>query len=232
MKRRYDNNCGSRKDEYHCYYLVGIIVVTSSIVYVIYYIRLFFGGQSGVHYTLFMVFAIGTFAGVEIIISLRGIITTRRLREPILEAIKWANLVSSMISLALMQTAIVPYSGRSGDSNLKSFGVFLGVFSAFIGLNMIINMRRIINGKNHASMIKKANMIAKRNLPGLIVEAVKYEDNGPGERFIYISNNHDDATFRIIKVAIESKMNLEVKQLRYRYLPHRDLLQQKGEGND
>lgn len=210
----------NRKTEYKYCYLVGIIVFISSVIYTICATRVLLGKHSNAKYSNFMTFVIFTFTVVEITISLQGIYTARKNREPILEAIKLTCLVSSLIALVLSQTAILSYTGREPNIYFDIFGVVFGNVSSIIGLHMIFSMYRIIHGKNHVSIIKKANRIISKYRLLSDVVAVRYEDNGPNERTLYIQTKDMESSTQRAIAEIEEKMNLEVKYI-YLYYDNR-----------
>jgi divalent metal cation (Fe/Co/Zn/Cd) transporter len=89
------------------YYLVGCVVIIASIAYMAYSLRMMNGGQSNIEYDLITALCIATFTFVEIGTTVYGIIKIRRDKEPIIEAIKMTNLVSSLISIVLTQSALI-----------------------------------------------------------------------------------------------------------------------------
>ena len=132
-------------------YLVGIIVLISSILYVIGSVRVFYGERGNIQYSGFMMVAVSVFAVAELIISLRGIRTTRKNGEPILEAIKKTCFISSLIAFVLVQTAILSRPGHEPNIYLDTVGVALGIASVFISIHMIVsiyhNFHKLGNGK-------------------------------------------------------------------------------------
>ncbi|MBU3099404.1 cation transporter [Clostridium sp. DSM 17811] len=203
---------GYGKGEYHCYYLGGIIVLISSIVYMVYCIRMFVSGDS-VKYSMIVSLAIAVFTFTELGVSIQGAIVTRRDKEPVIEAIKLTNLASSMISLVLTQTAIMSFS-YDGDASFYNgmSGMILGSASAILGLYMIIYIQRIMLGKNHASVLRKANKIAKKCAPGFFFEAIKYEDNGPSTRKIYVrtTEQYSEEFYEKVQYEIKSRLHIDV----------------------
>lgn len=138
---------GYQREEYRCYYLVGIIITVTSLVYMIYCTKMLIGKDASTQYTTFIVMVIGSFTAIEIAASVQGIISTRRGRKPIMEAIKMTSFVSALISLVLTQTAILSHAGQSTNIYFNLTGMFLGFLSAIVGLYTIIRTKRIITGK-------------------------------------------------------------------------------------
>jgi len=127
----------SVKNEYRYYRLVGFIVLLASLAYTIGSIGVLIGSRSKAHFSTIMVVVIGFITAIEIIVSLQGIFARRREKEPILEAIKLTNFVSSLIGLVLVQTAILGHLGRNPIIYFDYVGIFLGAVSLCIGVYMI-----------------------------------------------------------------------------------------------
>lgn len=121
------------------YRTIGGIVLVSSLVFVIYSIRLFIGAGSTVRYPQNVAIAIAAVTFTEIIVSMRGVVTTRRNKEPLMQAIKLTNLSSAVISLVLTQTALLSFT-YEGDASIYNglSGILFGGIAALIGVYMII----------------------------------------------------------------------------------------------
>lgn len=142
---RQDDNRLSEKGkskEYHYYQLVGMVVILASLAYMISSTGVFAGGRSSTQFSMATVVKIGSITAFEIILSLQGVFARRREKEPILEAIKLTSLISSLIGLTLMQTAILGHSGRESNLYFDLSGIFLGAVSFCIGVYMIVSIRR------------------------------------------------------------------------------------------
>ena len=126
---------------------MDIIILLSSVFYVISSLKVFYGERSSVEYSGLMLFAVSVLAVTELIISLRGIRTTRENREPILEAIKQTCLVSSIIAFVLVQSVILSRRGQEQSIYLDSVSIALGVISVFISLRMIASVYRKFHKK-------------------------------------------------------------------------------------
>ena len=127
--------------EYRYYQLVGVILLLASFAYTIGSIGVLVGEHNNVHYSLIMVVEIGIITVIEIIVALQGVFARRREKEPILEAIKLTSLISSLIGLVLVQTAILNHAGGKTIIYFDYVGIFLGVVSFFIGVYMIISAK-------------------------------------------------------------------------------------------
>jgi hypothetical protein len=61
-------------------------------------------------------------------------------------------------------------------------------------------------------MIRKANKIIKKTAPDYDMKTVKYEDNGPNARTLYLHthNEYPFESYEKIKARIISKLNIDV----------------------
>ena len=127
-----------QKKQQAAYHVIGSIVLVTSLVYIVYCIKMFSGGVSP-KYHEYIAIAIAAVTFTEIAVSFQGVISARRSNEPVIEAIKLTNFVSSLISIVLTQTAIMSftYDGDASFSNGLS-GIVFGALAALIGLYMIV----------------------------------------------------------------------------------------------
>jgi hypothetical protein len=131
---------GGKQKEHRYYRQVGFIVLLASLVYTIGSIGVLFFGRNNAHYSLILVIEIGIVTAVEIIVSIYGVFARRREKEPILEAIKMTSLISSLIGLVLVQTAILGHGGES-IIYFDYVGIVLGALSIYIGVYMVASKR-------------------------------------------------------------------------------------------
>lgn len=202
-----------RKDEYRVYFIIGMIILAASILYMAYCIRLLMGNHSNIKYSDIVAITIATFTFTEVGMAVHGIVTTRKNREPIMEAVKLTNFAASLISLVLTEAALLSFTYEGNSSVYCGItGIIFGGVAAMTGLYMMVHITRIIHGKNVASMIKKANKIIKKAAPDYEIEAVKYEDNGPDARTLYLHmhNEYPIESYEKIRVRIISKLNIDV----------------------
>ncbi|MDF2926633.1 MAG: hypothetical protein K0R57_5547 [Paenibacillaceae bacterium] len=140
-----------RRMQHNAYRLIGVIVLASSIVYLVYCLKILFFGDDVTRYHEYIAIAIAAVTFTEIAVSLHGAVSARRNEEPVIEAIKLTNLASSLISLVLTQTAIMSFT-HEGDTSFYNgmSGIIFGTLAALIGLYMILrnpereSARRII----------------------------------------------------------------------------------------
>jgi hypothetical protein len=142
LSQQPDNIHLNKQKEYRYYQLVGIIVLIASTAYTIGSIRVLVGERSATQYSTVTMVGIGCIIAVEIIISMQGIFTWRREKQPILEAIKLTSLISSLIGLVLVQTVILSHDGSEPNIYFDYGGIFFGVISLCISLYMIVQAKK------------------------------------------------------------------------------------------
>lgn len=176
---------GYGREEYRVYFRVGLIIIVSSIVFMIYSMRLFITG-SNAYYPMVIAIAIAAVTFTEIGMAIQGAVSMKKRREVCIEATKMANLASSLISLVLTQTAILSFTMEGNNSVYNGIsGMVFGGCAALIGVYMLLYMSRIMKGKHYASILKKLDRAIKKSTSSISIEPVKYEDHGPGARLLY-----------------------------------------------
>lgn len=139
------------------YNLIGIIIFISSIIFILYSVRLFFINGTNLKYTKIRALIIATVTFVEIIFAIRGIVIARKIKEPIVEAIKLTNLSTSLVSLVVTQSAILSFTHK------QNLNIYNGVLGFLMGsLSLLIGMYMIIRDPNTESFwIKIRNKLIK-----------------------------------------------------------------------
>ncbi|MDR0812930.1 MAG: hypothetical protein LBO63_02860 [Oscillospiraceae bacterium] len=132
----------SKRNEYRCFRQVGFIVLAASLVYTAGSIGVLLFGRYNAGYSVILVIEIGVITAIELIASVIGVAAGRRDKEPILEAIKTTSLISSLIGLVLVQTAILGHSGTQPIVYFDYAGVALGAVSVCIGVYMVTGKRQ------------------------------------------------------------------------------------------
>lgn len=131
--------------EQHRYYkCAGCILIVSSVLYMIYSIRLFIHPKETV-YHMYIALAIATFTFTEIGLNIRGVIVERKNHAPLIHAIKMINLSSSLICLVLTQTAILSFASDL-PTHAKAnglMGIIMGGVATLIGVYMILRITAI-----------------------------------------------------------------------------------------
>lgn len=122
---------------------IGIIILLSSLSYVLYSIRLFFGGTTA-HYPMTIALAIALYTFVEFGIDIREMIRLRKSHALEAKALRAISLSSTLLCFVLTQTAILSFAD-AGDHRAANAisGVLFGSFAAVVGLILIVRSRRI-----------------------------------------------------------------------------------------
>ena len=127
-----------QKYEYENFYFCGIIVLISSISYVLYSDYIYFNG-SNAEYHMYIAIGIATLAFYNITAAIIGLIRAKKRKDIKNQTIKLTNLASSFISMSLTQTAILSFTTKSDMSKYNAIGgIIFGMLSAIVGIYMII----------------------------------------------------------------------------------------------
>lgn len=127
-----------QKYEYENFYFCGIIVLISSISYVLYSDYIYFNG-SNAEYHMYIAIGIATLAFYNITMAIIGLIRAKKRKDIKNQTIKLTNLASSFISMSLTQTAILSFTTKSDMSKYNAIGgIIFGMLSAIVGIYMII----------------------------------------------------------------------------------------------
>ena len=125
-----------------CYPAMGGIVLSASVFYMLYSLRLFLG-QPSPRYRRYVAIAIAVFSLAEIVLNIYGSVTARRRSEPLLHALRLANLAASLICLPLAQAAILSFTHTVDLSFYNGLsGLLFGAFAAIIGAWMLLHRPR------------------------------------------------------------------------------------------
>lgn len=133
------------KDESEGYYIVGLIVVISSILYIIYSIRALIS-HTIVQYDLYLSIGITFVTFFGLIWSLIGIKKARKRMDLEDETAKLISLASWLISLSLTPTAILSFTKYQNISAVTGIaGIIFGTLSSLVGIYMMFYIRFNIN---------------------------------------------------------------------------------------
>jgi len=121
------------------YRLVGMIISVASLCYVIYSVRLFFGGKTAV-YSMYVAFLIALYTFVEFGINIREAFRLRKSKELAAKALRAVSLASTLICFVLTQTAIMSFAAEGDHSFTNGLsGIVFGGLAALTGLFIIID---------------------------------------------------------------------------------------------
>lgn len=204
---------GYGREEYKSYFKVGIILTTSSILFIIYCLRLFLYGSSA-SYSMNIALAIACMTFVEIGMAVHGsIVTMKNGNVPAVSAIKLSNLAASLISLVLTQTAILSFTHQGDMSYYNGLaGLIFGGLAVMIGMGMMLQMHRVLNGKHYSSVRRKLFKTVKACGVNLSIAPVRYEDHGPRRKLLYVHEIHRDSReqYEEVKVRFKHDWNIEL----------------------
>lgn len=132
------------KKESEKYYLVGLIVVITSICYIFYSVKMLMGGLNP-NYHEYMAIAIAAVTFWDIGMAICGIVKARKKNDIKLESLKLTSLASSLISLNLTQIAIFSFKGKNYNYVYNgAMGIGLGLIAMCIGIYMIFYIKKNI----------------------------------------------------------------------------------------
>lgn len=124
------------------YRTIGIIISAASICYVLYSVRLFFGGSSGV-YNMNIALMIALYTFVEFGVNIKEAIRLRGSKALEAKALRAVSFAATLICFVLTQTAIMSFSAEGDNSFTNALsGVVFGGLAALIGLYVIIDSFR------------------------------------------------------------------------------------------
>ena len=138
-----------RGAQYRYYKIAGMILIVSSVLYIIYSLRLLLNPVAS-SFHLYVALGIATFTFTELTLNIRGVIVERHNHTPLIHAIKMINLASSLICLVLTQTAILAISSDQTEMLPRTngiFGMLMGGAATLIGLIMLLQVRRFRKGE-------------------------------------------------------------------------------------
>jgi len=130
------------KKQIRSYRLVGIIICISSICYVLYSVRLFFGGKTGT-YSMNIALVIALYTFVEFGINIREAFRLRKSKALEAKALRAISFSSTLLCFVLTQTAIMSFAAVGDNSFINALsGVAFGGLAALIGLFVIADSLR------------------------------------------------------------------------------------------
>lgn len=126
-----------KKKQIKSYRYVGVIISLASIFYILYSIRLFFGGETET-YPMHVALLIALYTFVEFGINIREAFKLRKSKVLEAKALRAISLASTLLCFVLTQTAITSFATEGDNSfNNALSGVIFGGFAAIIGFRLI-----------------------------------------------------------------------------------------------
>jgi divalent metal cation (Fe/Co/Zn/Cd) transporter len=135
------------KEQYQYYLWSGVVLIVSSLIYIMYSIRLFFSPITN-YYHMYVAIGIAAVTFTEIGINIRGVMITKQNHTLLVHAIKMINLSGSFISLVLTQTALLSFTKQKADLLEVSkangiIGLLTGGVATLIGVYMIYRAKKL-----------------------------------------------------------------------------------------
>ena len=128
-----------RNKQITSYRIVGIIISVSSICYVLYSVRLFFGGKTG-DYDMYVALVIALYTFVEFGINIKEAIRLHKSKALEAKALRAISFSSTLICFVLTQTAIMSFAGEGDNSFTNALsGVVFGGLAALVGIYVILD---------------------------------------------------------------------------------------------
>lgn len=132
-----------KRGQYYYYRLSGQIMVAASLLYVAYSLWTIWHPKE-VDYGKIIAISIATITFTEIGMNLRGMLTYRKAKLPLIHAIKTISLGTSLISLVLTQAAILAFADDKQNPSVNGLlGAIMGVAAALLGWYMIWRVGRM-----------------------------------------------------------------------------------------
>lgn len=179
----------NKKEQYRYYSLSGVVLITVSVLYIAYSVRLFFYPVSS-SYHMYIGIGIATFTFTELTLNIRGVIIERHNHTPLIHAVKMINLASSLICLVLTQTALLSFAGTGVVENYSHvngiMGVIMGSLATLLGIIMVVRIGRIRDGKNYGAVYRKIKKLMKKQGILLPIKPVLYIEHVNETRTLYV----------------------------------------------
>lgn len=136
-KLNYDIN-KKGENTYRSYFFIALILIVSSIIYIIYSARMFITDESS-NYNMIVAIVIAVVSFTEITFALIGVFSAHKTNNINTLFEKLINLSTAFISMVLTQTAILSFSYDGNATRFNGFGgLFFGLLNTIIGIYMLI----------------------------------------------------------------------------------------------
>lgn len=144
------SNSKTENDELKYYFRISIILFFTSVLYIIYMIRLFFI-PSNPHYPAVVGIALATISVWEMVFAIRGLIKSYKRNDLLLSGLKSISVATALLSIVLTQIAILSFTLPDVDCSFYNAlaGTFFGSICIGISIAMfhryIRHKRRLMN---------------------------------------------------------------------------------------
>lgn len=121
------------------YRVTGLVLVILSLVFVVSFLPLLTGSTEQTRYDKWPAIILATVTFAEIGLAVHGVVSARRNRDPLAEAVKLTNLAAGFMLLTLAQSALLSLEATTdpGPAGPLS-GVAFGSLAAAVGLSMLV----------------------------------------------------------------------------------------------
>lgn len=128
-----------KESQIKSYRYVGLIISVASISYILYSVRLFFGGETET-YPIHIALLITLYTFIQFGINVREAVKLRKSKVLEAKALRAISLASTLLCFVLTQTAITSFAteGNNNFNNALS-GVIFGGIAATIGFFIILD---------------------------------------------------------------------------------------------
>jgi membrane protein len=140
----------TEKDELKYYFRISIILFFTSVLYIVYMIRLFFI-PSNSHYSSIVGIALSTISVWEMFFAIRGLIKSHKNNDLLLSGLKAISVATALLSIVLAQIAILSFTLPDVDCSFYNAiaGTFFGGICIMISIAMfyryIRHKRRLVD---------------------------------------------------------------------------------------
>lgn len=143
-------NSKNERDELRYYLYISLILFSTSIIYIIYMIRLFFI-PSHAHYSMIAGIGLAAISTWEMFWSIRGLIKSHKRNDLLLSGLKAISVATALLSIVLTQIAILSFTMPNEDCSL--YNALAGTI--FGGMCICISILMLARYKRHMNRIKK-----------------------------------------------------------------------------
>ncbi|OII27286.1 hypothetical protein [Frigoribacterium sp. MCBA15_019] len=125
------------------YRVTGVVLVTLSVVFIVSFMPLVTGSAEQTRYEKWPAIILAAVTFAEIGLAVHGVVSARRNRDPLAEAVKLTNLAAGFVLLTLAQSALMsldPVTDPGPAGPLS--GIAFGSLAAMVGVWMLVRSRK------------------------------------------------------------------------------------------